>query len=56
MKCLFIKSQKFAATGYYGTENPLPDLILKRHRFVGFLSATCWLSSATGSQNALIVV
>ncbi len=31
--------------------NPLPDVIAKLHRFWWLLSAACWLSRATGSQN-----
>ena len=32
---LVLKSQKVAATGYYGIEDPLPDVILKVRHFEG---------------------
>ncbi len=45
------KSQKVAATGYYDIEDSLPDCF-----FLELLSAACWLSRATGSQNGLILI
>ncbi len=39
-KCLFFKSQKVAATGYYGIEDPLPDLNSKLGLFFR-LTAAC---------------
>ncbi len=34
-KCLFFKTQKVAATGYYGIEDPFPDRISKLPGFRG---------------------
>ncbi len=34
---LFFKAQKVTATGYYGTENPLPDVISELRCFMGLL-------------------
>ena len=34
-KPLFFKTQKVAETGYYGIEDPFPDLISKLRRFMG---------------------
>ncbi len=48
--------QKVNSTGYYGIEDPFPDLILKLLRFRGILSADCWLSRAIGSQNAVVLM
>ncbi len=48
--------QKVNSTGYYGIEDPFPDLILKLLRFRGIRSADCWLSRAIGSQNALVLM
>ncbi len=54
-KPLFFKTQKVAETGYYGIEDPFPNVISKLHRFRGIRSADCWLSRAIGSQNAVIL-
>ncbi len=40
-KCLLFKKQKVDSTGYYGIEDPFPDLISKLRRFVG--DTKCWL-------------
>ncbi len=50
------KTQKVASAGYYGIEDPFPDLISKLRRFRGIRSADCWLSRAIGSQNAVILM
>ena len=51
-KCLFFKSQKVTAIGYYGIENPLPDINKKTRRFsMELLNAACWLSSTSSNQN-----
>ncbi len=55
-KRLFFKTQKVAETGYYGIEDPFPDVISKLRRFRGIRSAYCWLSKAIGSQNAVILM
>ncbi len=55
-KCLLFKKQKVDSTGYYGIEDPFPDLISKLSRFRGMLSADCWLSRAIGSQNAVVLM
>ncbi len=34
-KCLLFKKQKVDSTGYYGIEDPFPDLISKLRRFMG---------------------
>ncbi len=34
-KCLLFKKQKVDSTGYYGIEDPFPDLISKLRRFRG---------------------
>ncbi len=34
-KCLLFKKQKVDSTGYYGIEDPLPDLNSKLRRFMG---------------------
>ncbi len=34
-KCLLFKKQKVDSTGYYGIENPIPDLISKLRLFMG---------------------
>ncbi len=34
-KCLLFKKQKVDPTGYYGIEDPFPDLISKLRRFMG---------------------
>ncbi len=33
-KCLLFKKQKVDSTGYYGIEDPFPDLISKLRRFI----------------------
>ncbi len=35
LKCLLFKKQKVDSTGYYGIEDPFPDLISKLRRFMG---------------------
>ncbi len=56
-KCLLFKKQKVDSTGYYGFEDPFPDLISKLRRFMGGIrSAGCWLSRAVGSQNAVVLM
>ncbi len=40
-KCLFFKTQKVTSTGYYGIEDPFPDLISKLRRCRGIRSADC---------------
>ncbi len=40
-KRLFFKTQKVASTGYYGIEDPFPDVISKLRRFRGIRSADC---------------
>ncbi len=56
-KCLLFKKQKVDSTGYYGIEDPFPDLISKLRRFMGGIrSAGCWLSRAVGSQNAVVLM
>ncbi len=47
-KRLFFKTQKVATTGYYGIEDPFPDVISKLRRFRGIRSADCWLLRAIG--------
>ncbi len=55
-KCLLFKKQKVDSTGYYGIEDPFPDLT-KLCRFMGGIrSAGCWLSRAVGSQNAVVLM
>ncbi len=54
-KHLLFKKQKVATTGYYGIEDPFPDLISKLCRFMGIRSAACLLSRAIGSQNAVVL-
>ncbi len=54
-KRLLFKKQKVDLTGYYGIEDPFPDLISKLLHFRGIRSADCWLSRAIGSQNAVIL-
>ncbi len=34
-KCLLFKKQEVDSTGYYGIEDPFPDLISKLRRFMG---------------------
>ncbi len=53
-KCLLFKKQTVDSTGYYGIEDPFPDLILKLCRFMG--GADCWLSRAIGNQNAVVLM
>ncbi len=54
---LVFKTQKVDSTGYYGIEDPFPDLISKLRRFMGgYESAGCWLSRAVGSQNAVVLM
>ncbi len=36
--------------------NALPGIISKPRLFGGLVSAACWLSRATGSQNGLILI
>ncbi len=56
-KCLLFKKQKVDSTGYYGIEDPLPDLISKLPPFYGGIrSAGCCLSRAIGSQNAVVLM
>ncbi len=56
-KCLLFKKQKVDSTGYYGIEDPFPDLISKLRRCMGGIrSAGCWLSRAVGSQNAVVLM
>ncbi len=56
-KGLLFKKQKVDSTGYYGIEDPFPDFISKRRRFMGDIrTADCWLSRAIGSQNAVILM
>ncbi len=55
-KRLLFKKHKVDSTGYYGIEDPFPDLILKLLRFRGIRSADCWLSRAIGSQNAIVLM
>ncbi len=55
-KRLHFKTQKVDSTGYYGIEDPLPDVISKLRRFRGIRSANCWLSRAIGSQNTVILM
>ncbi len=56
-KCLLFKKQKVDSTGYYGIEDPFPDLISKLRGFMGGIrSASCWLSRAVGSQNAVVLM
>ncbi len=55
-KCLLFKKQKVDSTGYYGIEDPFPDLISKLRCFMGIRSAGCWLSRAVGSQNAIVLM
>ncbi len=39
-------------SGYYGIESPFLYMRnLKTHRFLELLSAACWSTRATGSQN-----
>ncbi len=35
-KCLLFKKQTVDSTGYYGIEDPFPDLIYKLHRMGGY--------------------
>ncbi len=42
-KPLFFKTQKVAETGYYGIEDPFPNVISKLCRFMGIRSAACLL-------------
>ncbi len=48
-KCLLFKKQKVDSTGYYGIEDPFPDLISKLRRFMGgdtecrlLVVKSCW--------------
>ncbi len=52
-KRLLFKKQKVDLTGYYGIEDPFPDLISKLR---GIRSADCWFSRAIGSQNAVVLM
>ncbi len=40
-KCLLFKKQKVDSTGYYGIEDPFPDLISKLRRFMGDTECRC---------------
>ncbi len=53
-KCLLFKKQKVDSTGYYGIEDPFPDLISKLRLFMGKYGG--WLSIAVGSQNAVVLM
>ncbi len=55
-KRLLFKKQKVDSTGYYGIEDPFPDLISKLRRFRGIRSDDCWLSRTIGSQNAVVLM
>ncbi len=55
-KRLLFKKQKVDSTGYYGIEDPFPDLISKLRRLGGIRSAACLLSRAIGSQNAVVLI
>ncbi len=55
-KSLLFKKQKVDSTGYYGIEDPFPDLISKLLCFRGIRSADCWLSRVIGSQNAIVLM
>ncbi len=55
-KCLLFKKQKVDSTGYYGIEDPFPDLIITSPFYGGIRSAGCWLSRAVGSQNAVVLM
>ncbi len=55
-KCSFVKTQNIDSTGYYGIEDPFPDLVSKLRRFGGIPCGDCWLSRAIGSQNAVILM
>ncbi len=52
---VFQDTKRFASTGYYGIEDPFPDLISKLCHFRGIRSADCWLSRAIGSRKAVIL-
>ncbi len=56
LKRMLFKKQKVDSTGYYGIEDPFPDLMSKLLRFRGIRSADCWLSRAIGSQNAVVLM
>ncbi len=56
MKTLAFQETKSYSTGYYGIEDPFPDLISKLRRFRGIRSAACWLSRVIGSQNAVVLM
>ncbi len=55
--CLFVfcffPIQTVVGSGYHGIESPLPYMhnLKTRRFFFELLSAACWLSRATGSQN-----
>ncbi len=55
-KRLLFKKRKVDSTGYYGIEDPFPDLISKLHRFRGIRSADRWLSRVIGSQNTVLLM
>ncbi len=55
-KCFLYKKQKVDSTGYYGIEDPFPDLISKLRRFMGGYGVPCRLSRAVGSQNAVVLM
>ncbi len=56
-KRLLFKKQKVDSTGYYGIEDPFPDLISKLRRFMGGHGVPIvWLSRAIGSQNAVVLM
>ncbi len=52
-KPLFFKTQKIAENGYYGIEDPFPNIISKLCRFRGIRSAACL---SIGSQNAVMLM
>ncbi len=53
---LAFQDTKSCSTGYYGIEDPFPDLISKLRHFRGIPSGDCWLSRAIGSQNAVVLM
>ncbi len=56
-KRLFFKTQKVAATGYYGIEDPFPDVISKLFCFSGGCEVPIVVCQEPfGSQNALILM
>ncbi len=53
---MFFKTEKVAATGYYGIEDPFPDIISKLPRFRRDTKCRLLVVKSHGSQNAAILM